>query len=339
MPYLVATTYFKLLKNDPLFLEMVRDSPNFFDDMDFKAPYVGGEKLEEAFNLGASKGVDSWLLTFKNTFSTAAHGPLGFAILCAPDLNTALQVMADYTQIRISNFSVELDIKSNYAYLRAHNSSPSKKNQQWLLELAMFSFFALLEQILTQQIAEQAHIDFSFPRPDYAQHLEDLLGVECQFNQPHTQIRFASSWCRMPAPLSDPEIHEINIQKCRKLKLLLNPSDSIVRHLQLSLDSFFAASTLNKSPIGELPTLDLIAQELAVSRRTLARRLAAEQSSYKHELQSMREKYAQQLLSNTHMKVAQIAEILAYQETSNFVRAFKTWFDVPPADWRRTLND
>ena len=339
MPYLVATTYFKLLKNDPLFLEMVRDSPNFFDDIDFKAPYVAGDKLDLIFDICAAHNVDSWLLSFANQASAAAHGPLGFAILCAPDLNTALNVMANYAQTRISDFSVKLNVEAKYAYLSVANNNDSQRNQRWLLEAAVFACFTLLEGILSQQIAQHAYINFSFPKPSYANQLEKLLGVRCQFNQKQTSIRFASSLCRMPSPLSDPDIHEINIQKCRKLKLLLQTNDNLVQHLQLTFDSFFATSAINKSPVSTLPSLDVIANDLNMSSRTLARHLELEQSSYKYELQKVRQRYAKKLLKETHLRVAQIAEILAYNETSNFVRAFKTWFDMPPSKWRKTLND
>ena len=338
MSYLVATTYFKLLSTDPSFLELA-DEPTLFDDVDFKAPYVDGQKLEQIFDICANNGVESWLLSFENKFSVAAHGPLGFAILCAPDLNTALKVMADYTQVRVSNFSVKLNIEEKYAYLAICNSSPSERSQRWLLETAVFACCALLEEVLSQQIAQHAHINFSFPKPSYAKELENLLGIECQYNQNETNIRFASSWCRMTSPLSDPDIHQINIQKCRKLKLALQTNDNIVQHLQLSLDSFFAASAINKSPLSDMPTLDSIADDLNLSRRTLARRLKAEDLSYKNELLLMRQKYAQQLLSETYLKIAQVAEILAYRETSNFVRAFKSWFDMPPSEWRRNFND
>ena len=339
MSYLVATTYFKLLRSDPSFIDLTKDELLVFDEIDFKAPYVSGDKLDELFDICSDRGVESWVLSFANRFSAASHGPLGFAILCAPSLDTALQLMADYAKIRVSNIEVTLTTEAKYAYINVECSNGSARNQRWLLEAAVYAGLALLKEVLSEQIVQHAQVNFSFAKPCYAMQLEQLLGVQCQFGQAKTNIRFASSWCRMPSPLSDTDIHEINIQKCRKLKLLLQSNDDVVQHLQLSFDSFFAASIINKSPIKQLPSLDILAKDLNISSRTLGRRLEIEGSSYKHELQLMRKKYAQQLLTKTHLRVAQIAEILAYQETSNFVRAFKNWFDMPPSEWRRNLND
>lgn len=339
MPYSISTTYFKILRADPRFIELAKDELAVFDQIDFSAPYICGEKIDQLFDICAAKGVDSWLLSFAGSLPIAAHGPLGFAILCAPDLNNALRLMQDYSQTRVSNIFVQLDIETKFAYLKVACTNQSLRNQRWLLECAIFASLALFKEVLSEQIVRLAQVNFSFKKPVYALELEQLLGVDCHFSQPETNIRFASSWCRMPSPLSDADIHKINIQKCRKLKLLLQSDNDVVQHLRLALDSFFAASIINKSPMNRLPTLDALANDLNISSRTLSRRIEIEQSSYKHELQFIRQKYARQLLSETNLKIAQIAEILAYQETSNFVRAFKKWFDVPPSEWRRNLND
>jgi AraC-like DNA-binding protein len=68
-----------------------------------------------------------------------------------------------------------------------------------------------------------------------------------------------------------------------------------------------------------------IAAELGVSRRTLARRLAAEGLSFRKVLDSLRFDLAKRYIGERDLPVSEIAWLLGYREASTLNHAFKRW--------------
>jgi AraC-like DNA-binding protein len=83
------------------------------------------------------------------------------------------------------------------------------------------------------------------------------------------------------------------------------------------------------------PTLDQVAAAMHLTARTLIRKLHKEDTTYKAILEALRREYAERLLQDARLKVADVAEILGYREAANFTRAFKRWCDQSPVAWRR----
>jgi AraC-like DNA-binding protein len=69
----------------------------------------------------------------------------------------------------------------------------------------------------------------------------------------------------------------------------------------------------------------LPAEELGVSRRTLARRLASEGLTFRKVLDSLRIDLAKRYLREKALPISETAWLLRYQETSAFSHAFKRW--------------
>jgi len=78
-----------------------------------------------------------------------------------------------------------------------------------------------------------------------------------------------------------------------------------------------------------------VARHLAVSPRTLQRRLASEGSSYQDVLEAWRKDAAQRHLSESNLAVSEVAFLLDYSEPAPFHRAFKRWFGVTPQAFRQ----
>ena len=90
---------------------------------------------------------------------------------------------------------------------------------------------------------------------------------------------------------------------------------------------FSGVMELIRSLSGEelYPDEAAVADALAVSGRTMRRRLSALGTSYREVLDQVRSDLAQQYLQNSSLKVEQVGELLGYTETTNFRRAFKRW--------------
>lgn len=78
------------------------------------------------------------------------------------------------------------------------------------------------------------------------------------------------------------------------------------------------------------PTTASIADELALSVRTMQRRLSSWGFSFEEILDSYRKRRALELLLHTRASVTEIAYGLGYSDAAHLTRAFRRWYGMPP---------
>jgi AraC-like DNA-binding protein len=94
---------------------------------------------------------------------------------------------------------------------------------------------------------------------------------------------------------------------------------------------------LDALPSGS-PTEEAIARTLAMSQRTLQRRLAREGTSFGGVLDTTRRDLAFHHLANPARQVSEIAYLLGFAEAASFNRAFRRWTGVTPSEYRAALG-
>jgi AraC-like DNA-binding protein len=85
--------------------------------------------------------------------------------------------------------------------------------------------------------------------------------------------------------------------------------------------------------------IDSLARQLAMSGRTLQRRLAAEGVSYQALLEDARKEAAERYISESILAIGEVAYLVGYSEPAAFHRAFKRWFGVTPEGFRRKQRE
>lgn len=80
--------------------------------------------------------------------------------------------------------------------------------------------------------------------------------------------------------------------------------------------------------------IDDVAGELAVSRRSLQRRLSEEGTSWLDVLNAARMRLAQHYLTNTKLGAAEVSFLLGFEDPNSFFRAFRRWTGSTPEAWR-----
>ena len=91
---------------------------------------------------------------------------------------------------------------------------------------------------------------------------------------------------------------------------------------------------MRRLPQGE-PRREDIASELALTDRTLQRRLQAEDTSYQQLLDAARSELARKYLTENRLSLGEVASLLGFGDQSNFFRACKRWFGLPPGQYRQ----
>jgi AraC-like DNA-binding protein len=82
----------------------------------------------------------------------------------------------------------------------------------------------------------------------------------------------------------------------------------------------------------------LVAKALALSERTLSRRLANEGATYAQVVDELRRSLALQYLKDPGLTLSQIAWLLGYEGSTSFNHAFRRWTGSSPSEARSAIT-
>lgn len=268
-----------------------------------------------------------WHLMLGSRLTAPAHGPLGFAIVTAPDMRSSVDVLLRFIGTRAPFLWSAGAIEGDQFVLRFHETVDMGDQRSTLIELAALSLQGLMERPLGREITG-ALLAFGHPAPCYREAMEQAFHAELSFSANHHSLRLPAAWLDQPCALYDEAMHRYLVNRCED-ELLASvgtlPAEIAVRQALLARP-------------GALPGLAEIAATQHVSERTLIRRLKRGKTSYRCILDDVRKTLARDLLSNSTMTVARISWRLGYRDPSNFSRAFRNWFGVSPQQYRNPAD-
>jgi len=150
-----------------------------------------------------------------------------------------------------------------------------------------------------------------------------ILGPVVRFGAERNAVMFAAAWLDHRIDAADAGMRAIVQDRIRALE-----ADHRAP-LPARLRGIIRAMLLT----GESSSEDA-ARRLAITRRTLHRRLAALGTTFEQLLDRVRFDLARQLLEHSMATMAEIAVALDYANASAFTRAFRRWSGTSPRAWR-----
>ncbi|WP_111640816.1 helix-turn-helix domain-containing protein [Marinimicrobium alkaliphilum] len=85
--------------------------------------------------------------------------------------------------------------------------------------------------------------------------------------------------------------------------------------------------------------IDVIAQDMDMSKRTLQRRLQQQGENFAQLRDSLRFHYAIKFLIDQHMSVDAVSKALDFSDRTSFTNAFKRWTGLSPSVFRKLFRD
>jgi len=174
------------------------------------------------------------------------------------------------------------------------------------------------------------HVQFSYRRPDSTAPYRQLFRSRVLFEAEVSGIVFASTVLEKPIDGADANLHSILAKTIREeeTRLSMGFAEQVER-------------VLHQMVLSGIATADSIARLFGIHERTLRRRLAQEGKNLQQLINEARFELAQQLLQNTGLPVTEIAAALQYKDANAFSRAFRSWANLSPTQWRvrRRLRD
>lgn len=199
--------------------------------------------------------------------------------------------------------------------------------EHFLVDEAMASAVSVARHLLGHSF-KPLRVDLARPHPGGDPPHRRFYRCPVRFDAGCNRLTFESHW--LGARLPGYDRITCGLVQAQLNTLLVQP---VGRH-----DLVESLTNRMRFGIESKPNQRDLAQMVNVSDRTLRRRLVQQDTTYRQLRDSTRCERARDLLANSDMTVAQVAELVGYSDARAFRRAFKRWTGALPAEFREACR-
>jgi len=259
--------------------------------------------------------------------SIRAFGVLAPVLSHSPSLNAALQNMLRY-QVLLSqsgHFSAEFmgdELRLHYRPAPSH--VPIHYTQ---IDSILTAFVKGLRMLLGEFVRLQK-IHFTGPKPK-EQHLHQAF-FDCalEFNAPRASLSLSVTSLQQEMVDHDPVVYRLNKNLAEDRLWQINNSEQLHTSIKEVIANMgYAQANMHQ-----------VAEQLALSSRTLQRKLQQTGSSFRQLQEQLILKEVTALLVDTKLSINEVGQLMGYTETSSFSRAIKKLTGNSPACIRRIYS-
>jgi len=262
------------------------------------------------------------LLLAQHISVEAFEAPM-LASICSSDLNMALARIQQYKPlIGPLELAVNVGDKETALTIRCYGHEGNLPKSLALTEAV---FFTQLSRLATREDIKPTRVVMT-ELPDKIQAYQQYFGCNLEKGL-DTQIAFSANDARRPFLTANLAMWQFFESGLNKNLANINTKSSTVERLR--------AVFVEMLPAG-YSSIDAAAEKLAMSKRTLQRKLAEESETYHSVLQLIRTELADHYLKRSQLSLGEISFLLGYQESNSFIRAFSAWKGVAPGRYRVT---
>ncbi|MCS7481928.1 AraC family transcriptional regulator ligand-binding domain-containing protein [Umezawaea endophytica] len=254
------------------------------------------------------------------SLSPEVFNPPMFAALCSRDLDIAARRLVGYKAL---TGPLRLNVTTDPEGLTLTCRWPDKPTPPPVLVIAELVFWVALARIGTRH--DVRPLRFAVPDvPQDTRPFLDYLGIDVD-KAPLPTITFAAADVHRPFLTANDLMWLYFEPELRKRLSEVTREASTTERVRAAL--------LELLPAGQ-GTAQGVARSLAISTRTLQRRLLHERTTFQTVLTDTRTTLAHQYLRNDDLTVDQISFLLGYDDPKSFYRAYRTWTGSTPAQTR-----
>lgn len=174
-----------------------------------------------------------------------------------------------------------------------------------------------------------AGLDLAFPAPASSAEHQRIFECPIRFAAGENAMRVGRAACATASRRADPHLFGVLADHARVLREKVPSESAPVRQARQVRQVI-----LERLKQGD-PSLEGVAKQLAMSPRTLQRRLREHGLSYADLLDDTRASAAKTYLGDREISVAEVAYLLGFAEQSSFTHAFKRWTGQAPNEFRK----
>lgn len=249
-------------------------------------------------------------------------GPLLYLILNCQTFGDAVKELQQFFHLHMGAAQLAFTQKDDLIQLTYQVLDPSQPGIKQGMELALGVGYQLLRTLLGKQWQPRA-ITVEHAPQDALKNYAKLLGQNPVFNQTESGLFIPAKSLQEPLINADPELHNLMKKHLHSMEEL--STQELPSYVEYLLRNLLAQGQAN---------IEKVTQCMAMSKRTLQRRLAESDTSFKEILDHTRQVMAYHYLKDSRLQMTQLADLLGYTSLSAFTRAFIRWHGYPPSKWK-----
>jgi AraC-like DNA-binding protein len=248
-------------------------------------------------------------------------GLVGLLAKYSPDVGTALGSLVRHFHLHARGAALNLSVHDELVNFTYAVELPQTVATEQLGDGALASMLNVMRTLCGPGWTP-SEVLLARRRPVDDRPYRRIFQAPLTFDARHNALLFSTRWLAHRLPVSDPGL-ERHLRKH-------------IEGLESRYESFpdQVRSVLRTALLTRHAKADQVAALFSMHSRTLSRQLQACGTSYRDLLDEGRFEFARQMLENTALEVAQIAEALDYADASAFTRAFRRWSGTTPGQWR-----
>jgi AraC-like DNA-binding protein len=255
--------------------------------------------------------------------SVETFSPPIMAALCSPSLAVAAHRIATYKPLV---GPLRLEVAGTADGLRIAYQWPPGQQPPILLATSELVFWVALARIATRHHIRPVNVTVPASPRDPAS-LDGFFGARVRTGDTHT-VTFSAADAARPFLTENEPMWRFFAPELRRRLADLQAEATVADRVRAALHE-----TL---PAGD-SSITAVTKRLAVSSRTLQRKLREEGTTYQAVLASTREDLARHYLRLGNLRTGEIAYLLGYDDTNSFYRAFRIWTGTTPESLRTAI--
>lgn len=267
----------------------------------------------------AANGKEVALLLAKYVSAESFDAPI-FAALCCQDLNSALQRLSHYKPLI---GPMTLMVKQDKQHTSLQLKLNEMKAMPYALSMSEAVFFTQLARIGTRE--RICPVSIAVPAlPNRLDAYHEYFGCELAQSS-HLKISFRAEDAAKTFLTSSGSMWAFFEESLNKRLENLTAESSTSERVKAIL--------IKALPSGDVG-IEFVANKLAISKRTLQRKLTDEAETFQSILLTVREELAQHYLKKSDMSLGEISYLPGFKGPNSFTRAFNSWKGGSPSVFR-----
>jgi AraC-like DNA-binding protein len=273
------------------------------------------QQLRQFENMERLHG-EGWALIAPDIWRPAAHGTLGVAVVAAPTVGAAVEIVVRYISTHTPHQHFKLVRGSSSVSLR-HTVSLHLTPGHWrtVVEAVFLGVGATLG-ILLGHARSDVRYEFAWPEPSYGDRLKEALAGHVLWDAPANSIVIPNRLLSLRSPLADAALFHHALERLEQVASMGAAPLGVKSRVE---------QILARSDNGRC-ALSSVAKALGLSQRTLARRLADAGVTYRDLVDAELKSRAGRWLEAGVLSRGEIGERLGFADATGFSRACRRWF-------------
>jgi len=295
-------------------------------DLQGKDARISFVKNTAFFELAAEVTENSNLgFEFAQSRETRDAGLIGYVGLNSPTVKDALKNLSHYRHVMSDALEIDVDDLEKSGTVRWWRRGLAPARSRQFMEFGTTNLVRALREI-TKRRLKPVRVTFAHPRNARIREFERFFGCPVEFGRRANLIELSPTDLRAPIVEADNRLLDVLRSYCVEvLAKHREQAPSLIEKVErLIVDRLSNAEA----------RLDVVANELGMSSRTLSRSLEKLGTSFNAIVETLRKDLAQKYLKQSDLSLKEIAFLLGYTDSSSFNHAFKRWTGNTPKQAR-----